>query len=100
MSRGARLATVRKPVGKGGINGCQAVPRVGSPGDLWGRPLRRVESPWGGRLKSPKVGVGWQLNNGNCKFPPLVRTGPGATYRVPSRGPEMLLLEGWQEGLV
>ena len=27
--------------------------RVGSPGDLWGRPLRRVESPWRGRLKSP-----------------------------------------------
>ena len=84
-----------KPVGK---DWCQAVPRVGSPGDLWGRPLRRVESPGGGRLKSPKVG--WQLNNGNCKFPPLVRTGPGATYGVPSRGPEMLLLEGWQEGLV
>ena len=56
-----------------------------------------------GKKESPKVGVGWQLNNGNCmmcKFPPLVRTGPGATCRGPSRGLEMLLLEGWQEGLV
>ena len=44
-----------KPVGKGGINGCQAVPRVGSPGDLWGRPLRSVESPGEGGSRALKL---------------------------------------------